>query len=233
MKAIILAAGVGSRFSSLTKDNHKPLLEICGIPIIEKQIQILNKNKISNITIVTGYMSDLLESKISNYKINFVHNEIYKKTESLYSFWCARNSFDDDILCLYGDLIFEDEIISNILDTDFDMCLAVGQLGKTIDNHTVFTNNKIVKRINVNLSTEQVNGQYIGITKYSLNSMTTIKQILSEFYAQNDLLGEIVRIYEKLLNDDYCINASFTKNLKWFNINNITSLELARKFFCN
>ena len=71
MKAIILAAGVGSRFGLLTKDNHKSLLEICGIPIIERQIQILNKNKISNITIVTGHMSDLLESKISNYKINF------------------------------------------------------------------------------------------------------------------------------------------------------------------
>lgn len=178
-------------------------------------------------------MSDLLESKISNYKINFVHNEIYKKTDTLYSFWCARNSFDDDVLCLYSDLIFEDEIISNILDTNFDICLTVGQLGKIIDNHTVFTNNKIVKRINANLSREQANGQYIGITKYSLNNMITIKQILSEFYAQNDLLGEIVQIYEKLLNDGYRINASFTRNLKWFNINNIDSLELAGKSFRN
>ena len=178
-------------------------------------------------------MSDLLESKISNYKINFVHNEIYKKTDTLYSFWCARNSFDDDVLCLYSDLIFEDKIISNILNTNFGICLTVGQPGKIIDNHTVFTNNKIVKRINTNLSTKQANGQYIGITKYSLNSMTAIKQILSEFYARNNLSGEIVRMYEKLLNDGYRVNACFTRNLKWFNVNNIDSLKLARKFFCN
>ncbi|MDC9620357.1 NTP transferase domain-containing protein [Xenorhabdus sp. XENO-7] len=61
MNAIILAAGLGSRFKELTINNHKALLPINGIPNIERTIQYLKEFGINEIHIVTGHMSHLFD----------------------------------------------------------------------------------------------------------------------------------------------------------------------------
>mgnify|MGYP001490497779 CR=1 FL=1 len=126
MKAIILAGGRGSRLGKLTDSLPKVLMEMDGTTIIERQIKILNKIGIADITLVTGYGADLIKKKLSAYNVNLIQNEKYSTTDTLYAFWLAKHCMDDEFLSFFGDTVFEEKILLNLLDRkDADICLAV------------------------------------------------------------------------------------------------------------
>ena len=66
MKAIILAAGRGTRISKITNSKPKTLLKIGNLTIIERLIYQLEKNGIEETIVVTGYESDLLQNYLKN-----------------------------------------------------------------------------------------------------------------------------------------------------------------------
>ncbi|HDR1061262.1 TPA: NTP transferase domain-containing protein, partial [Pasteurella multocida] len=79
MNAIILAAGLGSRFKDVTKKIHKSLLPINGIPNIENTIQNLIEAGIDDIYIVTGHLSEQFSYLKEKYKCKILNNEKYKE----------------------------------------------------------------------------------------------------------------------------------------------------------
>lgn len=60
MQAIILAAGMGKRLGELTKDNTKCMVEVGGVKLIERALQILDKKNLSQIILVVGYQYENL-----------------------------------------------------------------------------------------------------------------------------------------------------------------------------
>ncbi|MBD3190485.1 MAG: NTP transferase domain-containing protein [Candidatus Heimdallarchaeota archaeon] len=105
MKAIILAAGLGSRLAPLTKKIPKPILPIKNIPIIEKQIIYLKAIGVKRITIVIGHLAkqfDYLTSKYSN--IHLIFNEHYADYNNFYSMYIARKHFTSNTFVLEGDI---------------------------------------------------------------------------------------------------------------------------------
>ena len=85
MKAIILAAGLGSRFKEITKKTHKALLPINDIPNLERTIQFLHEAGIKDIYIVTGHLRESFEYLIEKYNVSLVYNDKYKEYNSIYS----------------------------------------------------------------------------------------------------------------------------------------------------
>ena len=63
-KALILAAGFGSRLAPITDNIPKSLVPVNGKPILFKQIENLIENRISDITIISGYKADVLKKAI-------------------------------------------------------------------------------------------------------------------------------------------------------------------------
>ena len=93
MKAIILAAGLGSRLGDLTKDKPKSLIKVNGKPIIKYQIDAYLNAGISEVLIVTGYKSVELENYIKiNYSknIKFINNVNFDTTNNMYSLWLCK-----------------------------------------------------------------------------------------------------------------------------------------------
>ena len=64
MKALILAAGFGSRLAPITDSLPKSLVPVNGTPILFKQIENLLKNGIVDITVVSGYKADVLKQAV-------------------------------------------------------------------------------------------------------------------------------------------------------------------------
>ncbi len=229
MKAIILAAGMGTRFGNLEKINHKTLSKIGGLTIIERQLKILKELGIDEIIIVLGHKSDVLKKNLEGYQLSFVYNDFYEETDTLYSLWCAKNFTDNEFLCLYADLVFEKEIVLNLINNNYEISLLIDNQKNHADSHSVFVVDKFVK--SVRSKSERCNSQFVGIVKFSKNGSIALNKILDNFHKQNNLDGEIIRIFEKLIDDSFPLHACFTNNQKWFNVNDLSQLESSRDFF--
>lgn len=107
MNAIILAAGIGSRFKDITKNNHKALLPVGGMPNIERTINYLNDFGIDQITIVIGHMSGLFSYLSNKYNCKLVFNEKYKDYNNIYSLYCALGDLNDTLVIDADVVLFE------------------------------------------------------------------------------------------------------------------------------
>ena len=103
MNAIILAAGMGTRLRPLTDDIPKCLVEVNGIPMVERQILLLQERGIFDITLVAGYRKDKLEYLERKYNVHIVLNEKYEQYNNIYSLYLVLNNFADTYI-LEGDV---------------------------------------------------------------------------------------------------------------------------------
>lgn len=98
MNAIILAAGFGSRLKELTKSKHKALFEILGEPNIERTIKFLNERGISEIYVITGYLSENFSYLEQKFGVKLIKNENFQATNNLASFALALPYFGDSFV---------------------------------------------------------------------------------------------------------------------------------------
>jgi len=95
MDAIILAAGMGKRLKNLTKDKTKCMITVNEITLIERMLNQLDKLNLDKIVLVIGYQSEKLTEFISTLNINtpieYIYNNIYDKTNNIYSLFLAKN----------------------------------------------------------------------------------------------------------------------------------------------
>ena len=129
MKAVILNSGLGSRMGDITKTHPKCMTEISeNDTILSRQLKLLYKNDIKDVVITTGYFDDILVDYCNKLKLNlnikFIKNERYSSTNYIYSIYCARNELKDDIILLHGDMVFSNEVIKNILNSQ-NSCMAI------------------------------------------------------------------------------------------------------------
>lgn len=110
MNAIILAAGLGSRLKELTKNKHKALFTIDGVPNIERTIKFLNEIGVKEIYIVTGYLSEQFDYLKEKFDVKLIKNDKYKEQNNLASFSLALPYFSDSFV-IDGDVV----LIKNIL----------------------------------------------------------------------------------------------------------------------
>lgn len=120
MQAVILAAGMGKRLKQLTKSNTKCMVEVNGITLIERMLRILDKKCLSRIVVVVGYEGQKLMHFIDSLQINtpirFIDNQVYDKTNNIYSLALAKDYLiSEDTLILESDLIFEEAVIDVLL----------------------------------------------------------------------------------------------------------------------
>ncbi len=120
-KALILAAGLGTRLAPITNDRPKSLVTVHGKPIIIKQIENLQMNGITDITVVSGYKADVLEKAIHNkdHRINVIESVDYATTNNMYSAYLGiRSMFPDGIIkpfyMMNADVFFDDSIIATL-----------------------------------------------------------------------------------------------------------------------
>lgn len=109
MRAIIPVAGYGTRLRPHTYSLPKVLLNVAGKPILGHILDSLLAEKITDATIVIGYMGDMIRQFVEqNYSLNV---EFVQQDQPLglgHSIWCARDTFDTEpVFIILGDTIFD------------------------------------------------------------------------------------------------------------------------------
>ena len=99
-KAIIIAAGFGSRLAPVTLDTPKPLVKVNGVRIIDTLLDALYAKDIKNITIVVGYKKEQFKQLLDKYPtLKFIENPIYNESNNISSVYAARDIIDRCYIC--------------------------------------------------------------------------------------------------------------------------------------
>ena len=131
MKAIILAAGRGTRLYPYTQYIPKCLLDIGGNTILEHQLNHIKDCGISEVVIVVGFGFERVENFLRNFdslgmRIKTLYNPFYQTTNSLISLWIARGEMNEDIVVMNGDDVFEIDVLDKALSvTNEKICLPI------------------------------------------------------------------------------------------------------------
>jgi len=174
MKVIIIAAGYGSRLGIQTKELPKALVDINGKSILERQSELLQAFGVKEIIVVTGPNKD----KFTNQNLLYIEDRLYHEHEQLGSLMEAHAHFDDELLVLFSDVLFDQKVLSKVIDSQCDIGIAVdldwkkGYDGRT--QHPIeqadlaLVENNSVINIQKNLdSSNNSTGEFIGILKLS------------------------------------------------------------------
>jgi choline kinase len=125
VRAIILAAGEGTRLRPHTLDRPKCLVPLAGRPLLDWQVDTLRSAGIDDITLVTGYRAETLVAT----GLRTIHNPRFADTNMVASLMCARSLFDgaDDVLIAYGDILYERRVIEALAASPAPMAIAVNR----------------------------------------------------------------------------------------------------------
>lgn len=250
MKAIILAAGVGSRMGDLTMNIPKCLLEINNITILKKQITSLIENGITDVSVVVGYKSEIIKSLFKESNIKFYTNLNYNKTGMLESLFCAKDELNDGFILVYGDVYFESKIIRKLLQDKNDFCIVVSKPKKAeyeskqhFENYygkqfrksssKVYVNGTTVEKISKELNPKQVNAEYIGITKFSDRGTEILYDKINVLIESDNIVNYPSPSYfiKWLIETGEKVNAVFIDEEDYMEIDYREDLEEARNKF--
>jgi choline kinase len=103
-KAIVLAAGVGSRLRPFTADRPKCLVEVGGRTLIEHQLRALRACGVEDVVMVVGYCADRVRRQVGG-AVRYIENERYEATNSLYSLSLASAELSSGVLILNSDVL--------------------------------------------------------------------------------------------------------------------------------
>ncbi len=245
MQAIILAAGMGKRLKELTKDSTKCMIQVNGITLIERMLNSLDSLNLSKIVIVVGYASDKLIEFIKTLDVKtqivYVKNEVYNKTNNIYSLYLAREYLlKEDTLLLESDLIFEKEVLDRIIKNPFPNLALVAKYENWMDGSVVTLNeeNNITGLLNKNkFKFSDIKSYYKTVNIYKFSKEFSKERYLPFLEAYCKALGNN-EYYEQVLKviimlDETCIKADILEEELWYEIDDIQDLDIAESIFAN
>lgn len=110
MQTVIMAGGKGTRIASVNAEVPKPMLEVCGKPILEHQIEVLKRQKLTDIILVIGYLGNVIRDYFqdgSKYGVHISYIEEKELLGTAGAFYYLKDIIQDDFFLLNGDLIFD------------------------------------------------------------------------------------------------------------------------------
>lgn len=236
-KALILAAGLGTRLAPITNDRPKSLVPVNGKPILLKQIENLKENGVEDITIVSGYKADALEKAVHELypEIKIVESVDYATTNNMYSAYLGIKAMfpDGDIQPFYmmnADVFFDASVIT-ALEKDERQNLIVVDMGRYIEESMkVIEKDGRLVAISKQITPEDALGCSIDVYKFGADGGRAFYDRCVDYIEKQK---ELKKWSEVALNDalaDVIFQACPLVG-RWLEIDNHEDLAAAEKLF--
>jgi len=219
MKAIILLAGDSSRMGSLCLNTPKCLLKLeKNKTMIEHQLQILKSCNIKDIVLVLGFKQELIKKKVKSLsglnkkRIIIYSNPLYKITENAFSLWISKESFDDDLIIINGDVLFSKEALVDLIKDKNTYSLLVQKKKCDKEDQKVEVDNHSIIKIGKKISLIDAFGEFLGIGKIRKKGSNLFKRKLFEEIEKNPLIYW-PEVFNSIIEKNYKVNAVVVNSL--------------------
>ena len=235
MKAVVLAAGQGTRIRSVHGEHPKCLIEVDGSTILDHQLEALSMAGINDIAIVVGYEKEQIISHVTtrsltkNQHIHFIENPAFAITNNVYSLWLSLDWLQgDSFVVLNADVIFDPEILQSAVRVYAPISMIVDPLWRDETMKVIIEGDRVIE-MSKKVSREEFSGTYIGITVFS-------KSIQYEFFRKMHKLIDSGRVDEffnsavqELANEGAFVGFTGTDGMAWAEIDDPVDLSFAQR----
>jgi len=248
MRVLIIAAGSAARLGEYATKLPKGLLDINGVSILQRQIDLFHKHGINDICIIIGPHKE----KYNLENVNYVFDDQYDEHDVLFSLMAAKEQFTGEVITSYSDILFDEDILKQILEFKGDIGVTVDlDWEKNYENRTnhpiseadniLIDNEKIIK-IRKNLTNKKSNqllGEFIGLMKFSKSGTKIFVKKFHELIQNHHSKFQDATAFKKayltdmiqeLIDNQIHLEPIFIKG-KWCEIDTEEDLEKARKLF--
>lgn len=233
MKAVILAAGRGTRISDISAGLPKCLLTFGGHAILDYQISALLQAGISDFALVVGYQNELiLEYVSSRYShladsFTFITNPRYAETNNIYSLWLAQSWVaDSGFICLNADVLCHPGIIKPASQIRSDISMIIDPKWRDETMKIIIKGGHIV-RMSKAITRSEFSGTYLGVTTFS----GRIVKLLFEEIEKLVLEGRINEFFnvavQQMISYGIQVDHTLTAGLPWAEIDDPADFHFA------
>ena len=227
MKALILASGLGVRLNHITEITPKCLIKITDKTILDHQLTALYQNGVKDVIITTGHLEDKIINFVKKYEskldITLVHNEIYDKTNYIYSIYKTRDLLDDDVLLIHGDLVFDQHVLKLLLKSRHNNSVIIEKDNRPENDFKANIINDKITEISIHLFGENCHflAPFYKFSKIDFSKwLTKIEEFVNEnqvtCYAENalnELLGRNIDLHAVYVENKLCMEVDDANDL--------------------
>jgi len=235
MKAVILAAGQGTRIRSVHGEHPKCLIEVDNSTILDHQLEALSMAGVNEVAIVVGYEKAQIINHVTSRKpsriqrIHFIENPAFAITNNIYSLWLALEWLrGESFIVLNADVILDADIIDSAVRSNAPISMIVDPLWRD-ETMKVIIHGDRVMQMSKKISRERFSGTYIGITIFS-------KAIQAQFFHKMSALVSAGRVNEffniavqELVDEGVHVGCTSTDGMAWAEIDDPTDLSFAQQ----
>lgn len=239
----MLAAGMGKRLGKYTENATKCMVPVNGKTLIEYAIESLIEAKIKRLTLVVGYkkeiLKDFLKDRYSEIEINYIDNDVYDTTNNIYSLYLAKDVLaQDDTILLESDLIFDKNIIKEIIEDKNPNLAVVSPFETWMDGTCALIDDQnVIKGIlgKSEFNWDKTNHYYktVNIYKFSKEFATTVYmpflKAYQTAYGKNEYYETVLKVISFLGNSTF--KAHSVDGSRWYEIDDPADLAIAETRF--
>ena len=235
MRAIILAAGRGSRMKKLTDESPKCLVELSGRPLLELQLEALREAGIEEIAIVTGYKQELL----NNRGLVGFNNPRWAETNMVSSLACAEEWLQSEACIVsYSDIFYSSSAVKSLMDSMADLAVTYDpnwlklwtqRFGDPLLDAETFClkpDGSLAEIGNKPKTAEEVQGQYMGLLRFTPKGWAEIQRIRSALASVERDQMHMTGTLQKVIIENQIPIKAIPYELSWGEIDSAEDLKV-------
>jgi len=238
MKSIILAAGEGTRLRPYTLERPKCMVEVDGVSLLDRQLDVLEKSGVKENIIIGGYLSEKLSDRGSKLYLN----PEYDKTNMVWTLFCAEEELKGDVIVTYGDIVYSKDILDKLIKSDAEISVVVdmeweaywrARLDDPLEDAETLKlsmDGNILEIGQKPNSLDEIEGQYIGLMKFSGAGLEKMKSLFYEAKKSGKLGDRPVEnaymtdLLQAIIDDGFPIQA-VPVNSPWVEVDTVDDLK--------
>ena len=235
MKALILAAGQGTRIRAIHGEHPKCLIRVHDRTILDHQLQNLRNAAIHEVGVVVGYEKEQIMHHVGSncrdrvQQVSLIENPAFAITNNMHSLWLARHWVgEESFVCLNADVLFNPSALVAALRSTAPISMIVDPEWRDETMKVIISGDRIVQ-MSKRIPRETFSGTYIGITVFSAEVNRQLFDKLGKLVSTGRVNEFFNVAVQQLADEGVHVGFTSTGGLPWAEIDDPADLNFAQQ----